>query len=124
MATTATWHTTEHDSTWERVKAAFRRDWEQTKNDFGSDRARDLDQDVDDTFKQMFGKQSGYNYRDLDFKEEEPAFRYGHAARRHFGSTHKSWNPTLRENLRKDYTGDWKRDEPLIRYAYSYDQYR
>ncbi len=124
MATTASWHTTEHDSTWERVKAAFRRDWEQTKNDFGSDEARDLDQDVDNTVRQMFGKESPYDYRSLPFEDEEPAFRYGHAARRHFGEKHKTWDPTLSEELRGTYSGDWERDEPLIRYAYGYHGYQ
>lgn len=36
-------------SGWERVKKAFANDWEQTKADFGSERPRDVDQDVDDT---------------------------------------------------------------------------
>lgn len=106
------------------MKAAFRNDWEQTKNDFGSDRARDLDQDLDDTVKQMFGKQAPHNYRDMDFKESEPAFRYGHAARHHYGAEHPEWNATLRDELRNDYKGDWKRDEPLIRYSYSYSKNR
>ena len=124
MATTASWHTAEHDSTWEKVKGAFRRDWEQTKNDFGSDPARDLDQDADDTLKQMFGKETEYDYRSLDFEEEEPAFRYGHAARRHFGETYDGWNPTLRDELRGSYSGNWMRDEPLVKYAYGYTGYR
>lgn len=124
MATTGSWQSTEHDTTWERVKAAFRRDWEQTKNDFGSDRARDLDQDVDDTLKQMFGKETTYDYRNRDFVDEESAFRYGYAARQHFGETHKTWDPNLRDELRKGYSGDWERDEPLIRYAYGYHGYR
>ena len=31
------WWSKEYDSAWDRVKAAFRRDWEQTKHDFGGD---------------------------------------------------------------------------------------
>ena len=43
------YYTTDDLSLWERVKKAFANDWEQTKADFGSDSARDMDQDVDDT---------------------------------------------------------------------------
>ena len=49
------WYTEEHDNAWERVKAAFGNDWEQTKRDFGSKNARELNQDVDDTVKQAVG---------------------------------------------------------------------
>ena len=51
------WWSEEHRSAWERVKAAFRRDWEQTKADFSS-KGRDLNQDVDDTVKQAAGKKA------------------------------------------------------------------
>ena len=47
MKTRPNWYTKEHDGTWERVKAAFKNDWEQTKNDFGVKGNRDLDQDVE-----------------------------------------------------------------------------
>ncbi len=50
------WWTDKHTSTWDRVKAALRRDWEQTKADFSSDRP-DLNQDIGDTVKQSVGKQ-------------------------------------------------------------------
>jgi hypothetical protein len=49
-----TWWSEQHASTWERVKAAMRRDFEQTKNDFSG--GPDLDQDVDDTLKQAVGR--------------------------------------------------------------------
>ena len=120
MATTANWQTSDHLSTWERIKEAFRNDWEQTRSDFGSDRARDLDQDVDDTVKQMLGKESPVNYQTMKFEDQEPAFRYGHSASMHYGKTHQGWNPTLRDELRRDYDGNWERDEPMIRYAYLY----
>jgi hypothetical protein len=50
------WWTDKHTSTWDRVKAALRRDWEQTKADFSSDRP-DLNQEIGDTVKQSVGKQ-------------------------------------------------------------------
>lgn len=51
-----TWWKVDHDSAWTRVKAALRRDWEQTKSDFtGGKKGADLDQNVDDTVGQALG---------------------------------------------------------------------
>jgi len=105
------WYTDEDDSTWERVKSAFQNDWEQTKNDFGSDSARDLDQDVDNTLKQAAGA-------DDAFENREQAFRFGSAANRQFGAQHPSWDNELENRLRGDYPGDFERDRHDIRYAY------
>ena len=124
MKTKPNWYKNEYDSTWERTKAAFRNDWEQTKNDFGVKGNRDIDQDVDDTVKQMAGKQSTVRYGELDYDDIEGAFRYGHAARRHFGEEHPTWNDDLGNRLSADYDRDWKRDEPLVRYAYGYNYTR
>jgi len=54
------WWTDENDSGWNRVKAAFGNDWEQTKHDFGSKTSRDLNQDVDDTVKQAAGSPDAF----------------------------------------------------------------
>lgn len=108
------WYTDEHDSAWDRTKAAFANDWEQTKSDFGSDKARDMNQDVDDTVKQAAGT-------DDAFENHEQAFRFGHAARRHFSSNHPSWNNDLEQRLRDDYPGDYERDRRYIRHAYEYN---
>jgi len=117
MRNRPTWYTDEHDSTWDRMKDAFRRDWEQTKHDFGSNTARDLDQDVDDTVKQAVGAERG---SDRSFEDHEPAFRFGHAARRHYGSKHSTWNNDLESSLRSDYGDDWDRDRDDVRRAYEY----
>ncbi len=51
------WWTDEHTSAWERAKAAFRRDWEQTKADLtGRGKGHDLNQDANDTLRQAAGK--------------------------------------------------------------------
>ncbi|HLL25517.1 MAG TPA: hypothetical protein VK427_25445, partial [Kofleriaceae bacterium] len=53
------WWNQEHDSAWDRVKDAMKRDWEQTKSDLTFGRTgTDLDQDVGDTVKQMAGKEA------------------------------------------------------------------
>ena len=49
------WTKDQHESNWERVKDALKRDWEQTKVDLKG-QGSDLDQDVDDTVKQAVGK--------------------------------------------------------------------
>lgn len=108
------WYRDEHDSTWDRIKKAFANDWEQTKSDFGSDSARDMDQDVDDTVKQAAGS-------DDAFENREQAFRFGHAAQSHYRGDHPTWNDDLDARLRKEYPGDYDRDRPYIRHAYAYD---
>lgn len=107
------WYTDEHDSAWDRVKAAFRNDWEQTKHDFGSDSARDLNQDVDDTAKQALGS-------DDAFENREQAFRFGHAAQRQYRSQHPTWDDGLESRLRQDYGSDFDRDRSYIRRAYDF----
>lgn len=113
MATRAKWRTDEDLSTWQRIKKAMANDWEQTKADFGSDSARDMDQDVDDTVKQMSGS-------DDAFENREQAFRFGYAAQQHFHSDYPEWNDDLDHRLREDYDGDYDRDRDYIRYAYGY----
>lgn len=113
MANRPDWYTNEHDSGWERVKAAFRNDWEQTKHDFGSNSARDLKQDVDDTAKQMAGTPGA-------FENHEQAFRFGYAAQRQYRSEYPTWNDDLDTRLRQDYGTDYDRDRDYIRRSYEY----
>jgi hypothetical protein len=49
------WWNDQHTSSWERVKEAFQRDWEQTKSDFTAAGSKDLKQSASDTLKQSFG---------------------------------------------------------------------
>jgi hypothetical protein len=108
------WHTKDTDSAWDRIKAAFANDWEQTKADFGVEGARDMDQDADDTVKQAIGT-------DNAFENHEQAFRFGYAARRQFGASNPAWNEALETQLETDYDGDYRRDRRYIRHAYEYD---
>ncbi len=107
-----TWYTEEHDG-WDRVKAAFGNDWEQTKHDFGSKSARDLKQDVDNTVKQATGAPDA-------FENHEQAFRFGYAAQRQYKTKYPTWNDDLDTQLRKDYGTDYDRDRSYIRHAYEY----
>jgi hypothetical protein len=111
------WYTDEHDSSWEQMKAAFRRDWEQTKHDFGSDHARDLNQDAGDTVRQAMGGSASDRGQ---FEDREPAFRFGHAARNHYRTNYPTWNSDLESQLRNDYGSNFDRDRDDIRYAWDY----
>jgi hypothetical protein len=107
------WYTDEHDSAWNRVKAAFANDWEQTKNDFGSKTDRDLKQDVDDTLKQAAAGAAGA-------ENHEQAFRFGYAAQRQYKTKFPTWNADLERQLSSDYGTDFNRDRDYIRRAYEY----
>jgi hypothetical protein len=96
----------EPDSGWERVKEAFRRDWEQTKADFGA-KAPDLDQNVGDTVKQALGKEpipppDVPNRLEERWENVEHAIRYGYAARQKFGEQ-KAWDDEVETHLRQDW---------------------
>lgn len=108
------WWTADHDSTWENVKTAFRRDWEQTKHDFGADSARDLQQSASDTVRQAAGAQTAAR----DFEAAEPAFRYASGARAQYRG--QLWDDQLEGMLSKDYPGDWKADRDYVRHGYNY----
>lgn len=111
------WWTTEHDSRWDKVKAAFKRDWEQTKHDLGSDTARNLQQSAADTVKQAAGSQPVRSFDDL-----EPAFRYGHGAKSQYAGS--NWDEDFETKLRSDYPGDYQRDRDAIRRGYQYGAVR
>ncbi len=97
------WWSPDHQSAWDRIKAAFRRDWEQTKADVSS-KGQELNQDVDDTVKQAAGKQpippAGVPNRDFD--ELEPALRYGYGARTQYGDDN-DWNDRIEGKLREEW---------------------
>jgi hypothetical protein len=121
------WWNRDYDSGWERTKAAFRRDWEQTKHDFGG-KTPDLKQDVDDTVKQAAGKQSIPPPYQPNYEDFEPAYRFGFGARRHYGSTYPAWDDQLETQLRSDWMAtypdaeyDWNRYRSHIRRGWDYN---
>src|SRR5215467_7108693 len=88
------WWTKEHESRWDRVKAAFKRDWDQTKHDFGSDEP-DTDQNVGDTVKQAAGKEPIPPRHTPTYEEAEDAYRFGYGARSQYASQFPTWNDRL-----------------------------
>jgi hypothetical protein len=124
--TRPSWYTRDDDSAWERVKEAFRRDWKQTKHDFGGDEP-DLNQDVDDTVAQATGSRRipptnvPNCEEDVYNEHHEPAYRYGYAAYRHHGSR-SDWNAETEAMLRRDWgdESDWPEVRPAIRRGWYY----
>jgi hypothetical protein len=95
------WWKDEHTSAWERVKAAFRRDWEQTKHDLSfKKKGTDLDQDVGDTIKQAAGKEPIPGH---DFDRLEPAVRYGHGASMYYRDDADDWDDHTESKLREEW---------------------
>jgi len=134
MATTElrrpSWYTDEDDGAWTKIKAAFRRDWQQTKHDFGG-KQPDLNQRAGDTMSQAAGRKpippdnAKTSHPDETAAEvydeaDEPAYRFGYAASRHFPG---DWDDRMEETLRADYGGDeteWERRHGAIRRAWNY----
>lgn len=103
MSQNPKWWTKESDSKWDRVKAAFKRDWDQTKHDVGA-REPDTNQNVDDTVKQAAGKDPIPPRGQPVYEKIEPAYRFGYGARLHYGQRYPTWNPELEKELRRDWT--------------------
>ena len=119
------WWNKDNDSAWERVKAAFKRDWDQTKHDFGG-KQPDTNQDVDDTVKQAAGKQPIPPRGQPVYEEIEDAHRFGYGARSHYSKSYSNWNNDLETQLRRDWQEtygdrDWMLYREEIRRGWDYD---
>ncbi|HSU53047.1 MAG TPA: hypothetical protein VLT36_03190 [Candidatus Dormibacteraeota bacterium] len=119
------WWNTDSDSKWDRVKAAFKRDWDQTKHDFGG-KQPDTDQDVDDTVKQAAGKQPIPPRGTPTYEETEDAYRFGYGARGHYGKQYPTWNDAETQ-LQRDWTDTysdrkWNEYRNAVRRGWEYDE--
>jgi hypothetical protein len=117
MTRNPSWWTREHDSAWDRIRDAFRRDWEQTKYDFGAG-GRDLKQDIGDTIGQAVGTQTAKRPDTYDYDAYEPAYRFGYGARSQYGEAYPSWDQRLETQLRHDWESTYREPE------YAWDQHR
>ncbi len=120
------WWTTEHDSAWERTKAAFKRDWDQTKHDVGGTEP-DTAQGVKDTVKQAAGKEAIPPRGQPAFDKAEPAYRFGHGARAHYGKDYATWDDEVEGVLQSDWGAtypdrDWDEDAKYIRQGWDYEK--
>ena len=122
------WWSSDHESSWDRVKAAFKRDWDQTKHDLGG-KQPDTDQDVDDTVKQAAGKQPIPPRGQPTYEEAEDACRFGFGARRHYGQRFSRWDDELESQLKRDWSDtytdrEWRQYRTAIRRGWDFDEQR
>lgn len=120
------WWNKDNDSAWERAKAAFKRDWDQTKHDFGG-KQPDTDQNVDDTVKQAAGKQPIPPRGQPVYEEIEDANRFGYGARSYYSNKYSNWNNDLETQLRRDWQDtygdrDWMLYRDEIRRGWDYEE--
>lgn len=119
-----TWWTKENDSTWEKTKAAFKRDWDQTKHDMGG-KEPDTNQNAKDTVKQAAGKEVIPPRRQPNYDKVEPAYRFGQGARSHYGKKHPKWNDQVESQLKEDWkstnaSASWDEDREAIHHGWDY----
>jgi hypothetical protein len=121
-----TWWGQEHESAWGRVKAAFKRDWDQTKSDFGGSEP-DTDQNVADTVRQAAGKQPIPPRGAPTYEHLEDAYRFGYGARRQYGKSFSAgWDQNLETKLQDDWRQtymdrEWRDYKGAIRRGWDYD---
>jgi hypothetical protein len=120
-----TWWTDENDTAWERVKAAFKRDWDQTERDLGAKKPG-TNQNAKHTLKQAAGREAIPPRGEFAFDELEPAYRFGYGARSHFGDTYEEWDDELEDALRREWLHtyperNWDEDAEYIRYGWDYE---
>jgi len=128
------WWNESHDGTWERIKEAIRRDWEQTKHDLRLDGGHELNQGAADTVRQASGRQAiPENDRPNPPKvigswdEAELPIGYGYGARQKYGAKHPIWDDDLEATLRSEWESDkartrqpWDDAKRLVRHGYEY----
>ncbi len=119
------WWNKQHESSWDRVKAAFKRDWDQTKHDVGGHEP-DTDQHLTDTVKQASGKE-GIPPRGTPNEQTEDAYRFGYGARQQYGQRFSKWDHSLEEQLAMDwkdtYAGiQWESQKEAVRRGWEYDE--
>lgn len=102
------WWNNNHETSWERVREALRRDWEQTKRDLHVG-GHELNQDVTDTVAQASGEKSIPDINKLnpprvigEWDEVMVPVGYGYAAHDHYGTTHK-W-----DDVEKKLESEWQ----------------
>ena len=129
------WWGTQHTSTWDRVKEALSRDWEQTKADFSNEYGKDLNQDVGDTVKQAMGKEpipapnqktpeepKTASQHTSNWNDAEPAIRYGYGASDQY-KEHQDWDDKVEAKLKEEWHDlksgrTWDEAKTSVRYGW------
>ena len=106
------WWNERHESSWERVKAAFKRDWDQTKHDVGG-KQPDTNQGIGDTVKQASGKEAIPPRGMPNYEQTEDAYRFGYGARQQYADRYPQWDSSLEEQLARDWKDTYEREKKL-----------
>ena len=122
------WWTPNEGSAWDRAREALRRDWDQTRHDFGSRYGQDLNQELTDTLRQAVGSEPippPHVANSEGAWSDEAAVRYGYGAGlspnyRDF----KAWNHELESQLKKDWEAmdshrPWEDVRLAVRYGWT-----
>ena len=129
------WWTETHGSSWDRMKEAFHRDWEQTKHDLHIKGGHELNQGVADTVKQAANKEAipaddRPNPPKVigSWDDVEMPVGYGYAARQRYGAEHPRWNESVENTLRSEWelgraktTHAWNDVKGWVRHGYEYN---
>ena len=120
------WWNKQQESSWERVKAAFKRDWDQTKHDVGG-KQPDTNQGIGDTLKQASGKEAVPPRGVPNYEQTEEAYRFGYGARQQYGQRYPQWDSSLEEQLASDwkdtYAGiQWESYRTAVQRGWDYDE--
>jgi hypothetical protein len=128
------WWNEKHDSTWDRIKSAMRRDWEQTKADV-SGKGHDLNQGVGHTVKQAAGKEPippgdtpnlpKRSDKIESWEDVESSYRYGVGARSQYGMESPRWDDRLESKLSSEWDSlkdgrKWDEVKSSVRRAWDY----
>lgn len=124
-----TWWTEQYNSTWDRVKEALRRDWEQTKSDLSMPTGRELHQSAMDTILQAIGReplplphQPNSAPQDSNWHMDEPAMRYGYGAGLHYPQQ-AGWTAEQEASLKQEWSGlrkdlSWESIKHAVRHGW------
>ena len=120
------WWNKENDSAWERVKAAFKRDWDQTKHDVGAHEP-DTHQHINDTVKQAAGKEAIPPRGVPNYEQTEDAYRFGYGARSQYSNRFTHWDTLLETELEREWREtyndrDWQKYRESVRRGWDYDE--
>ena len=116
------WWQPQHDSSWERIKEALRRDWEQTKHDFHLKGGHELNQSIKDTVQQATNNQPLPPHDKPNppkvigsWDDIEGPVRYGYGAREHYGERYPHWTDQLEQEL----STEWAKGKQELRMAWA-----
>lgn len=98
------WWDSTYESAWERVKAAFKRDWDQTQHDLGAS-VPNTHQNLPNTLAQAMGEETIPPRGVPTYEDAEAGYRFGYAARRYYGHEPTPWSTEIEQQLRKDWEG-------------------